>query len=292
MKPPPNAGRSRSPLAPLACMATAASLAIAFTAPPARAEGPEAAQAVEKLADEAYAQHAAGKHAEAIGTYTKAYELSKAGAILFNIATIYDRDLHERALAMEYFRRYLQAPDAEAEFIQKATERLSVLRREAEEEESARGVLPPPPAPPAPARAEETPAAPTAPASWSPAPPRREAAVRGNDWRVIGIVVGGVGVASIGASLVLGLVAKAKNDDANTLCDASSCRAERGITLDHQASGYATAATVSFVAGAVLVGTGLTMYFVAPRSAVPSARIAIEPHVGPNGAGFRIQGSF
>src|SRR5579864_3196237 len=75
---------------------------------PALAAGPSRGPSAEDLADLAYKMQEEGQYAEAIGTYTRAYEISGAGAILFNIATIYDRKLHERRLAMEYFRRYLQ----------------------------------------------------------------------------------------------------------------------------------------------------------------------------------------
>src|SRR5262249_23203102 len=87
-------------------LAAVVSLAFAQTAradPPPVAEA-DPARAAEALASEAYAQHLAGRDAEAIGTYLKAYELSHAAAILFNVAMIYDRKLHERALAMDYFR--------------------------------------------------------------------------------------------------------------------------------------------------------------------------------------------
>jgi hypothetical protein len=113
-----------------------AALAVFCHAVPAVAAESNPTAAAEELADQAYKQQAAGKYAEAIGTYVRAYELSGAGAILFNVATIYDRKLHERSLAMEYFRRYLQTADAQAAFVQKATDRLSVLRAEADPEET------------------------------------------------------------------------------------------------------------------------------------------------------------
>src|SRR5690349_16640257 len=64
----------------------------------ARAAEPQAVQTAEQLANRAYDEHAAGKYPEAIASYLKAYELSNAGVILFNVATIYDRKLHEREL--------------------------------------------------------------------------------------------------------------------------------------------------------------------------------------------------
>src|SRR5205814_3285664 len=123
------------------------------------------------------------------------FEISKAGAILFNIATIYDRKLHERALAIEYFRRYLEATDAEPEFARRATERLSALKAEEAAEAQVRSwvrVSPPPPGAPAP------------PAAVAAATPSRAAPSDGAGLRHAGLIVGGVGLLGVGAGLVLG----------------------------------------------------------------------------------------
>jgi hypothetical protein len=96
---------------------------------PADAAAPPSPSAQE-LADRAYELHSAGDFAASIATYLKAYELSNAGVILLNVATIYDRKLHERDLAADYYRRYLHAPDAEPDLVQKATQRLTTLKQE------------------------------------------------------------------------------------------------------------------------------------------------------------------
>jgi tetratricopeptide (TPR) repeat protein len=268
-------------------------IALSLASAPSRAAPPKSE--VEQLASEAYAQQAAGKYPEAIATYMKAYELSHAGAILFNIAMIYDRRLDEHALAIEFFRRYLQAPDAEAEFVKVATERVSALKHEADEE-SARRKAPPPPEPPT--TAPEAPAAPSsAQDAAPPPPPRKESAERAGagTWRATSLVVGGVGLASLGASVVLGLVAKSKNDEANGLCDASTCKTTQGVDADHQAGKLATAATVTFIAGAALVATGVTLYFVAPRSRASNAsntNVALGVQSTGSGVALRIQGGF
>src|SRR3954464_11901786 len=93
-------------------LATSVASPIALAAP-----APEAKTA-EQLANEAYEQHTAGRYAEAIATYLRVYEMSKAGTVLFNVATIYDRKMHERDLAMDYYRRYLRAADAEPALVQ------------------------------------------------------------------------------------------------------------------------------------------------------------------------------
>jgi hypothetical protein len=178
---------------------------------------------------------------------------------------------------MEYFRRYLQAPDAEPAFIRKATERLSVLKAEAEAEERSRRTLPT-------ASATTTAPAPAPPASSSPPisplplardtePP--EGAKGGSGGQTVGVVLGVTGIAGLGASMVLGLLTKNKNDDANQYCSATACRDPQGVTLEHQSNTLGFAATTSFVAGAALLATGVTLYLASPSSHAPAASIGV-----------------
>jgi hypothetical protein len=266
-------------------------LAVQGHTPAAYAANPNGTDTAETLADQAYKEQAAGKFAEAIGTYSRAYELSGAGAILFNIATIYDRKLHERALAMEYFRRYLQTPDAESAFVQKATERLSVLKAEADEEERSRRVLPS--ATPGPGASPLSPPSPTAQPLPATPPPDVPPPGASKAWHTAGIVVGVTGIAGVGASMILGVLTKDKSADANEFCGTTTCRDPRGVTLEHQASTLGTAATAAFVAGAAFVAAGVTIYLVAPKSsggAAPSMTIGSQ--VRPSYAGVKLAVDF
>jgi hypothetical protein len=273
--------------------AVATLLLVQLSAPMARAAPPSAEDvaSAERLANEAYDQQAAGKFAEAIASYLKAYEISKTGIILLNVATLYDRKLHERSLASEYYRRYVLATDADPDHVKRATERLVALQRELETERQNAAVPPVAPAPAAPSAAPVTP------------PPKLTASDAGstvktlNDggrWRTAGIVVGATGIASVGASMVLGLVAKGKNSDANALCNGAACTSDRGVSLAHDAGTFATASTITFVAGLLLVGGGITMYLVAPRTTAgaTSASVRIAPQVGTTSAGMSLHGSF
>jgi serine/threonine-protein kinase len=253
----------------------------------ARADGGGAdVKAVETLTNKAYEQASAGKYADAIASYIKAYEISKAGAILFNIAAICDHRLHERTLAMEYYRRYLQATDANPEYAKKATERLSALKAEAAAEEKERGALPSTLAPPPPA---------PAPPSTSPAP---DSSVHpdsggGSGLRTVGLVVGGIGLAGVGTGLVLGALAKSKNDQANGYCSATACSSDQGVTLEHQAGDLATASTVTFISGAALLATGVIIFLVAPRgTSASTGSLTISPRVSTSSGGFSLQGTF
>jgi hypothetical protein len=275
--------RTASFRARIASSALAAILAVELVpCAPARADGRDPnVQAVEALTNQAYELTTQNKYSEAIGAYMKAYEISHAGAILFNIATIYDRKLHERALAMEYFRRYLQATDAVPDFARKAAERLSELKAEDAAEARTRSSVQV--TAPAAAQTIDT-TFPTA----SPPPPETGP----SPLKPIGIVVGAAGIVGIGTSLVLGAVAKSKNSDANQSCTATSCSTMQGVTLEHQAGDFATASTVTFIAGASLLAVGVTLFLVAPRSSSSAGSITVAPTVGASSGGLRLEGAF
>jgi tetratricopeptide (TPR) repeat protein len=255
-----------------ACAALAASLALQFGVISARADAPVPNDA-EQLADEAYQLHASGKYPEAIAAYLKAYSASGAAVTLFNVATIYDRKLHERELAVQYYRRYASSPDAEPTLIAKATERLTALKQDD----------PPPDAP------KEAPK--EAPRPLTSPEPHERASGPAPTW-VAGIVLGGIGVASIGAAATLALLAKAKNDDANSVCQGDACASERGVTDAHQAGNLAMASTVTLLAGLAAVGTGVALVVFAPRHAATTTARAAAPALDFTGTGLRLRGSF
>jgi hypothetical protein len=251
---------------------------------PARADGRDPnVQAVEALTNQAYELTVQNKYSEAIGAYMKAYEISHAGAILFNIATIYDRKLRERSLAMEYFRRYLQATDAVPDFARKAAERLSELKEEEAAEGRARSSVAVAPSP-APAVTETT--------SLPESPPPANTGV--SPLKPLGIVLGTIGLAGVGTSLGLGALAQSRNTDANRYCSATSCSTSQGVTLEHQAGDFATAATVAFISGASLLAIGVTLFLAAPRGGTKASAgsFTVEPTVGASSGGLRVEGMF
>ncbi len=247
----------------------------------------------QELADRAYDLHSTGDYAASIATYLKAYELSNASVILLNIATIYDRKLHERDLAADYYRRYLHAADAEPDLVLKATQRLTTLKQEdSAPPVSSRAVVPEPPR----TVSADAPAAmpPFGPPPDAIAVPDERGTERGHELRTVGIVTGSIGIGSLAASVVLGLLAKGKNDDANALCDGEACSNSEGVRLAHQAGSLATASTISFFTGLAFAGGGLTMIVLAPqsRAATPAARLALVPSLRGGGAGLDLEGGF
>lgn len=165
---------------------------------------------------------------------------------------------------------------------------------------------------PAPAPAPNTPPqalvpAPTAPTSSLSAPPaatsveapatpgaENEPAARG-PMRALGFAGIGIGAAGIGIGGVAGLLAFADWASAKSKCTASSCSSSSRSDAESDRSTAQTAATVStvgFVAGGVLLATGIVLVVAAPRSGAPEHGLGIVPVIGSGGAGLQIQGGF
>lgn len=111
-----------------------------------------------------------------------------------------------------------------------------------------------------------------------------ESDTTGRSQRVAGLVVAGVGVASVVGSGILGLLAKSANDDAaaNHCPNNPRCDAE-GVRLTDDAKAKALASTVLFVIGATGLVTGGALFFTAPRPAASSLHVA--PTWGARGIG-------
>jgi hypothetical protein len=265
--------------------------ALAATAPtPARAQTADPTRAVEDLAARAHAEYTGGNYSEAIAQYLRVYETSGAPAVLFNVAAIYDRKLHERQLATAYYRRYAKLADAEPSLVRRATDRVAVLKREqADEQADEQAALRADAAPPGPTPAASPTATDTGPTTTRAAPALRSHSA-GGELRTIGAAVGVAGLVGVGTSLALGLVAKSKNDEASSLCNGAACASQRGVDVAGESQSFATAATVSFVAGVGFIAIGTGMYLLAPsRRPTPSA---FDANISPNGAGIRLRGSF
>lgn len=65
------------------------------------------------------------QYAEAVALYQAAYRLEPVATLLYNIAYICDAHLGDRALARDFYRRYVNAPDADPSARLKAFERIA-----------------------------------------------------------------------------------------------------------------------------------------------------------------------
>ena len=117
----------------------------------------------------------------------------------------------------------------------------------------------------------------------------------GNAQRVLGLVIGGAGVAGLVIGGGFGLMSRSTYDHAlNTECGG---RVGSAVLLACNPSGYddvqtarsqATAATVALIGGAALLGGGVLLYLAAPRGRA----VSMAPALGPGTATLRVQGSW
>ena len=150
----------------------------------------------------------------------------------------------------------------------------TVVIREGEKNRAVRVVLESPPAP-------KPVEAPASPSFWDP--PTR---------RVIGLTVGGAGVAGVLVGAVFGLMAKSTYDHAVSECGPGGVHlcTSQGIQ-DRQAAGtQATVSTVAFIAGGVLAAGGAAL-FVTSMGAT-GAEVAAGPSVTTAGGGLTLRGKW
>jgi hypothetical protein len=138
---------------------------------------------------------------------------------------------------------------------------------------------------PIPALEDEAPppaAAPPAPPP-SPPPPPPPPPSGGGGQKTVGLVLGAVGLASIGAGAFFGLRASSQTKDADAFCTGTLCSAE-GLAGHDDAHTSALVSTLTFGAGAALVGLGAYLFFSAKSEPAAAGRVRMTPRVGLDGA--------
>lgn len=88
----------------------------------------------------------------------------------------------------------------------------------------------------------------------------------GKTQRLLGVIAGGAGVLALGGGAFFGLKASSTRDDALSNCNPQHQCTARGIELGEDSSSQATISTVFFIAGGVLLASGVVLYLTAPRS--------------------------
>jgi len=112
-----------------------------------------------------------------------------------------------------------------------------------------------------------------------PPPPPPDSG-RGNGVRIAGLTIAGFGVAGVVVGSVFGGLAIGRKNDAAPNCtsDLSRCNTTGKAAID-DAFTFANVSTIAFIAGGVLVATGLTMFIFAPKS----KEAAVSVFMGPRG---------
>jgi hypothetical protein len=120
-----------------------------------------------------------------------------------------------------------------------------------------------------------------------PAPPSASASAPAPlPLRTIGFVAGGVGVASLAASAVTGALVLDKKATVDASCHgADVCETQEGVDAASAGSTLATISTITFLAGAVLAGAGVTLVLIGGDA--PQAT-ALAPAILPGGGGLLV----
>jgi hypothetical protein len=121
---------------------------------------------------------------------------------------------------------------------------------------------------------------------------------RGQSQRVAAIVLGAAGLAGLGVGAVFGVLTIHDWSKSKSECSSPTCTDTEYLAAlsDHdRAETAGTISTVAFIAGGVLLATGLVMWLTSPSSSREPAHAAsarLSPAVGPGVAGFSLTGSF
>ena len=206
-----------------------------------------------------------GQYDEAITEYSAAYKAKDAPEILYNIAQAHRLAGHS-AEALRFYRIYLTKLPAAANRAE-VERKIEELQKLVDQQRKTQNMPPDQPLrAPAPetAPATGTPPAPPAPAAAVAAPAAAPAPGAGRTKKIVGLVVGGVGVGALAVGIGMGVLAKnagdelSRNDAALMAFDASKERA--GQT-------YQALEGVFLAVGGVAVASGVVLYVLGHREA-------------------------
>jgi hypothetical protein len=94
---------------------------------------------------------------------------------------------------------------------------------------------------------------------------------------VVGVFVGGAGLATVGVGSYFGVQALRKDNDARSLCPDVRCTNPDGVELSSEANDHATRANVLITTGAVVAATGVMLYLTAPKAKRRSTSWTLTP---------------
>jgi serine/threonine-protein kinase len=129
-------------------------------------------------------------------------------------------------------------------------------------------------APPPPPVAAAVPEAPAAPARAIDLSDHQSSG--GKTQRTIALVTGTVGVVGLGLGSYFGIRAASKNSDAEKQCPDKLCNVP-GFDLQKKAQDAATLSNIFVIGGVALLGTGIVLYFTAPKDEQPGVALRGVP---------------
>jgi hypothetical protein len=113
--------------------------------------------------------------------------------------------------------------------------------------------------------------------------------------RTAGFVVGALGLASLGAGIVTGVMTLDRKSKVEDNCVDGLCNQD-GVDAAEQGRALSTASTVTFVVGLAGLATGVLLIALdgsdEPSASEPEPALALGPTFWCSGAGWRLKGSF
>jgi hypothetical protein len=114
--------------------------------------------------------------------------------------------------------------------------------------------------------------------------------------RLVALIAGGAGVASLAVGSVFGLLTISEKNQQETDCPSPCLAAAHNLALGDHSTGITDGAvsTVAFIAGAALVAGGAVLFFTSGPSREQPAAVAVSvaPTAGPGGGGVLLRGEF
>jgi serine/threonine-protein kinase len=109
----------------------------------------------------------------------------------------------------------------------------------------------------------------------------------GSGQRIIGLVVGGVGVVGLGVGTIFGLNAISHEKKADKACSPTLCQEQGGQDESDSAHHAAVISNVAFGVGGGLIAVGALVYLLAPTK---SEAVGVTPLLAPGFAGLSVGG--
>ncbi|WP_437568018.1 hypothetical protein [Sorangium sp. So ce542] len=142
---------------------------------------------------------------------------------------------------------------------------------------------------PPPVAAAPPPPLPVSDAPQAPSPPPDAPPPASSARRTLAFVVGGVGVAALGGSLITGGLAIGAKGDLEKECPDPSRCSDEGMSLSSRGQTLTTTSTVLGAIGLAGLGAGLVLFLTTPEQ---GTSVALTPAILPGGGGALLHSRF
>jgi hypothetical protein len=113
--------------------------------------------------------------------------------------------------------------------------------------------------------------------AMSPVRAKDDTPERGHTQRVLGVVTATTGGLGLGIGAIVGAFASSAWSNAKAACPRQAACSAQAVSDSRSAMTDATASTVLLVVGGVALGTGITLFLLAPKATAPSVGLTVGP---------------